>query len=166
MEVILPRGRSHPIDVGASFSPPSSAPFANLAVAALNSERSCLSLKDALLRTRQRPLFTDRIIDASPSVQPRISDITSIPSWTSSSFANVNTFVTNAASGSSSSIHSNSHDSTDRRRQSRKHVSIAVPLRNSAGEETKAPAASFDWGPLPTLTSAAPKELPFKFNPA
>lgn len=144
-------------DLSTSSSPPAPMPSVNIAVAALNSERSCLILKNALSNARQRPLFTEKVTRALPSAKSPHSETNPIFSRNM-----IPTPDMNALAGSSSSLLS--HDSTDRRRQSRKHTSIAVPLKPGTEKEVKAPAGSFDWGPLPTLSNPPPKKLPFEFK--
>ncbi|GJJ08548.1 hypothetical protein Clacol_002766 [Clathrus columnatus] len=167
VEALSPRRKPRYPVIGTNLGPLSPASAASTAVAALNSERFCLSLKNALFQTRQRPLFTDTVTKAPSTTKSFNLDTAPNLSKSEKSYSSPiynNTITTPPDSGSDSFL--NNHESVDRRRQSRKHTSIAVPLRNSAAEEatTSTTSSSFNWGPLPSIVSTPSKKLPFEFK--
>lgn len=111
-------------------------PFASIAAAALNSERSSLKLKNAILTTRKVPLFTTNVVKPRTTTTATLGTQAPLqiqrPEW---KLPPVPPLIP-----SSSSVNRRSA------RPGKKHG--AVQLKgNTSGGDTKTPA--FDWGPLP-----------------
>ncbi|KIJ52655.1 hypothetical protein M422DRAFT_26225 [Sphaerobolus stellatus SS14] len=130
-------------------------PYANLAAAALNSERSSLKLRNTLLNARKRPLLTTRVVDYKapepehPHVKEikieeavqRPTDLFAPESPTpASSFRNRDAQESPLAS----------HGGGGRSRKERLHAS-AVQFKNVPSPPQSSKPA-FDWGPLPGVT--------------
>ena len=108
-------------------------PFASVAAAALNSERSSLNLKNSLLSARKEPLLTTNVVKfkTSMTVSPG-PQVTQRPEWKLPPVPPLST--------TSSSVNRRNV------RPGKKHG--AVPLKTSMpGSDAK--SIAFDWGPLP-----------------
>ncbi|KAF8484376.1 hypothetical protein JB92DRAFT_1573691 [Gautieria morchelliformis] len=116
-------------------------PFASVAAAALNSERSSLKLKNALLSARKEPLFTTNVVKpktTSNALQgPQVSP--QRPDWTLP--------LVPPLSGPSNSVNRRSS------RPGKKHGAVQLRASSSPGADAK--SVAFDWGPLPSVAPMA-----------
>lgn len=120
-------------------------PFASLAAAALNSERSALKLRDALLTARKRPLLTMATMKPEDLDPLDISFPNPPPEWQLPP-------MTQTGLGLSFpppvTVSTPMAGSASRRRGSEKKPN-AVTLKNSPVFAPDGSKSDFDWGPLP-----------------
>lgn len=109
-------------------------PFASVAAAALNSERSSLKLKNALLAGRQEPLFTRSVVKVGTTTTVRAQACSQVqrPEYKLPPVPPL----------------SNPSSSVNRRgvRPGKKHGAVQLKT-GTPGGSTK--SVAFDWGPLP-----------------
>jgi len=154
----------------APLSSKAAPPFANIAAAALNSERSALKIRDTLLHLRKRPLFTTAVKDLSgeqPTTKQETRQMFSSPipaSWGSAPMYPPLSTPLKSPGSPGTPLVTSPGSPESYRRMSRSGHGAGTERTKAAQFKGGLPSSpsekpTFDWGPMPTpkqMTSLSP----------